>query len=89
MKLRSVRFSYDLPDKVLDKLSLSRAQVYVVGNNLLTWTAHEGLDPEVVRTTSGGNVESLADFNLGQGIIRSGSVLPQVSNVNLGLTLGF
>lgn len=89
VKLRSVRFSYDLPDKVLDKLSLSRAQVYVVGNNLLTWTAHEGLDPEVVRTTSGGNVESLADFNLGQGIIRSGSVLPQVSNVNLGLTLGF
>lgn len=35
-KLRTLQIGYSLPDKVLSKLRMSRARVYVSGQNLLT-----------------------------------------------------
>ncbi|MBD5358662.1 MAG: TonB-dependent receptor [Bacteroides sp.] len=35
-KLRTLQIGYNLPDKVLDKLRMSRARVYVSGQNLFT-----------------------------------------------------
>ena len=35
-KLRTLQIGYTLPDKVLSKLRMSRARVYISGQNLLT-----------------------------------------------------
>ena len=35
-KLRTLQLGYNLPDKVISKLRMSRARVYVAGNNLFT-----------------------------------------------------
>ena len=35
-KLRTIQVGYNLPDKVLDKLRMTKARVYVAGNNIAT-----------------------------------------------------
>lgn len=46
IKLRNVKLTYDLPPSILKKIKLSGLQAYIYGNNLLTWTAYRGFDPE-------------------------------------------
>nr|WP_299070471.1 TonB-dependent receptor [uncultured Allomuricauda sp.] len=48
IKLRFVRLGYDLPQKVLERLSfLKKCSFFVSGNNLLTWTNYKGFNPEL------------------------------------------
>ena len=47
LRLRNVRFGYDLPESVLNKIRLKNAQVYVSADNILTLTDFTGTDPEV------------------------------------------
>ncbi|NQZ78395.1 MAG: SusC/RagA family TonB-linked outer membrane protein, partial [Ekhidna sp.] len=89
IRLRSLRIGYNLPDAVLDKLKLSRAEIYILGNNLFTITDFKGLDPEALRIQSGGFVDDAIDYNLGQGIITSGSIAPQVRMFSAGISFGF
>ncbi|WP_165835265.1 SusC/RagA family TonB-linked outer membrane protein [Chryseobacterium viscerum] len=46
VRLRNLSLSYSLPKAVSSKLSLSSARVYLQGQNLFTWSAMNGLDPE-------------------------------------------
>ncbi len=46
-RLRNVTFSYDLPQKLLSKVKLSSARIYVSADNILTFTRFSGMDPEV------------------------------------------
>lgn len=46
-RLRNVTLSYDLPQKVLSKMKMSSARVYVSADNILTFTRFSGMDPEV------------------------------------------
>ena len=53
LRLKSVKLAYKLPLKVLQKVKVQSAQVYVSGFNLLTWTKYSGFDPEVsIRRTA-------------------------------------
>jgi len=45
-RLKNVNLSYNIPPKILQKLRMSDLQVYVSGDNLLTFTNYEGADPE-------------------------------------------
>ncbi|KQC31305.1 SusC/RagA family TonB-linked outer membrane protein [Flagellimonas eckloniae] len=48
IKLRFVRLGYDLPQKVLERISfLKKCSFFVSGNNLLTWTNYKGFNPEL------------------------------------------
>lgn len=47
MRLRNVQLTYDLPRALLSKVGMSRAAVYVQGQNWLTLTKYTGLDPEI------------------------------------------
>lgn len=47
LRLKNVTLSYDLPKKVIRKLSLAKAQVYVSLQNLWVLTDYSGMDPEV------------------------------------------
>ena len=47
IRLRNVRFSYSLPENIISKLKLANINLFVSGDNLLTWTKFTGMDPEV------------------------------------------
>jgi TonB-linked SusC/RagA family outer membrane protein len=45
-RLKTLQFGYSLPGNIIGKVGLSRLRVYFAGDNLLTFTKYEGLDPE-------------------------------------------
>jgi hypothetical protein len=47
LRLQSVRMSYQLPTRISMKAAMRTINVYIYGNNLLTWTEYSGFDPEV------------------------------------------
>lgn len=47
LRLKNVQLTYDLPKTLIAKLGMSRAAVYVQGQNWLTVTKYTGLDPEI------------------------------------------
>ncbi|WP_172277142.1 SusC/RagA family TonB-linked outer membrane protein [Chryseobacterium sp. LAM-KRS1] len=46
MKLRSLRLGYNFPDSLAEKLKVSSASIYIMGENLFTITKFSGVDPE-------------------------------------------
>ena len=46
LRLQDVTFSYSLPEKVCNKLTINNAELYLNLKNMATWTKWEGLDPE-------------------------------------------
>lgn len=47
LKLKNLQFGYTFPNKITEKLLLSKCRLYVSGENLLTITDYPGLDPEI------------------------------------------
>jgi len=82
MRLAFTQLSYNIPQQLINNIGLKAARVFVSGTNLLTFTAFEGFDPEVVRGGSG------QAANLGQGFI-GGTPFPQVITVTGGINLTF
>src|SRR5690606_8760617 len=60
VRLKSLQFGYTIPKPWINR-SLSNLRLYVVGQNLLTWTKYSGFDPEV---TSGSNVQIGSDAGI-------------------------
>jgi hypothetical protein len=50
-RLKNFSLSYSLPHKLLNAWHLSSVKLHIVGENLLTFYGHKGLDPE--QTVSG------------------------------------
>ncbi len=46
LRLKMLRLNYDLPEKLLSKLDIKNAMIYVSASNLFTWTSFKGVDPE-------------------------------------------
>lgn len=51
LRLKTLQVGYSLPQKWISKVGLNKIRVYFSGDNLLTFTDYEGLDPE--RSASG------------------------------------
>ncbi|MDR3061444.1 MAG: TonB-dependent receptor [Dysgonamonadaceae bacterium] len=51
IRLQNVRLSYNLKKSWVKAAHLANAQLYIYGNNLLTWTNYSGFDPEVNQTS--------------------------------------
>lgn len=47
MRLKNVTLAYDLPKSLADKIFLEGLQLYVTGENLITWTHYTAYDPDV------------------------------------------
>ncbi|WP_212001758.1 TonB-dependent receptor [Chitinophaga sp. HK235] len=47
LKLKNVQIGYQIPDRLTKRAAISKAIVYVSGENLLTITRYPGLDPEI------------------------------------------
>jgi TonB-linked SusC/RagA family outer membrane protein len=81
-RLKTVQIGYNFPEQWLAKIKLQGLKVYANAQNLLTFTAYNGFDPEAL--VLGGNQER----NLNQGFI-SGVPVPQVVTVNVGVNVSF
>jgi hypothetical protein len=47
VRIKDISLSYDLSEKLLNKVNMSKCRIYVTGRNLFTFTGWEGLDPEL------------------------------------------
>jgi TonB-linked SusC/RagA family outer membrane protein len=75
VKLREVRLGWDIPQKYIQRMRLSAAQLTFVGSNLMTWTKFPNYDPE--NATNAGNA--------GQGFDMG--ALPSTRNLGFHLTI--
>jgi len=51
MRLKNVSLTYSLPKSLINKVSISKMEVYVSGQNLVTITKYPGFDPEITSAT--------------------------------------
>lgn len=47
LKLKSIKLTYHFNDKLLHRINLSKLSLYMMAQNLYTWTNYSGPDPEV------------------------------------------
>lgn len=59
LRLKTVRLGYNIPTSVLGN-ALRSANIYVTGENLITWTGYSGIDPAV---NANGNANARIDYN--------------------------
>lgn len=52
LRFKTITLAYRFNPKLIDKLGLAAASIYVSGNNLITITGYKGFDPEVNSTGS-------------------------------------
>jgi hypothetical protein len=79
VKLRSLSFGYQLPLNVVKRVGVNSARIYVMGQNLLTFTKYTGWDPEVSSDFVVGNVTSGVEFYSP----------PQPRTITFGINVGF
>lgn len=46
LRLKTISASYNLPSNWVNKVGMSNVRVFVSGNNLLTWSKYDNIDPE-------------------------------------------
>ena len=46
LKIKSLTLGYTLPEKITRKVKISKARVFISGDNLYTFTKYQGVDPE-------------------------------------------
>jgi len=56
LRLRNVMLSYNLPERVLNKIKIRSVRIFAQGENLYVWHNFLGYDPEVVTGVLGGSV---------------------------------
>lgn len=78
IKLKSISINYQLPEKLLRKLHMRTAMVYVSGSNLFCITGYPGPDPEV----------SNDPYSLISGYTDAGTY-PSMRQYSFGIRLGF
>ncbi|MEJ8844021.1 TonB-dependent receptor [Lacibacter sp. H375] len=64
LRLKSLAFGYNLPDKWVKKIGFRTAQVYGQGFNLIYWSKFKLWDPEL-NTTNGAIYPNTRNFSLG------------------------
>lgn len=86
IRLKNVRLSYNLPEKLTSKLKVSKVNVFANFTNLLTFTKYPGWDPEVVGAQSQQTFNNQAS-NLANSVTNSDP--PQAKTTLFGLQIGF
>lgn len=84
LRLKSATLGFDMPDKILKKLKISKLYLYVTGENLLTFTNYSGFDPEV---NVYGRGAGAAMKNIAPGV--DYGTYPQTRDFLLGINITF
>ncbi len=77
LRLKTLQLGYNLPRSWLKKVRMQKMKVYVTGQNLLTFTQYDGLDPEI------GNVGGSLEIGIDRGFY------PQARTVMGGVSVTF
>ncbi|GAB4054353.1 TonB-dependent receptor [Spirosoma litoris] len=77
-RLKNLTVAYNFQSKLLQRLSISSARLYLTGQNLLTFTSYTGYDPEVS-----------ADPFSSVGFGRDYGVYPQARTYTVGVNVNF
>ena len=80
LRLQEVRLAYTLPSAWLERALISRANIYVTGNDLFTWTNYSGID------AVGNTVSAAAGGTGGEGYDMWGIPNPRGYSVGVSLT---
>ena len=66
LRLRNATFSYQIPNKFLQKAKISSAKLFVQGQNIYTWHSFQGYDPEISGgINTGAQYPALRTFTVG------------------------
>ena len=65
LRLKNVQLGYTLPEKIVNKVGISRCRVYVSCTNLFTVTGYSGYDPEVGGGVDYGNYPQSRTVQMG------------------------
>ena len=66
IRLRNVALSYNLPQKWIDPVKLRNVKLYIKADNIWTWSAYKGIDPELnVAGTTNNNFPPVKTFTFG------------------------
>ncbi|MDX1902954.1 MAG: TonB-dependent receptor [Thermonemataceae bacterium] len=69
VRLRNLQLSYNLPSKWIEKAKLKGLRLFVVGQNLLTFTRWTGIDPERGNGTANGAIyPALRTYTFGANV---------------------
>ena len=77
LRLKTITLGYNLPSNIVKMARFQSARIYVSGQNVLTFTKYQGLDPEI-STFSGTNTALGTDF----------LTFPQARTIQVGINLG-
>lgn len=72
-RIKVMQLGYTLPQSISGKVGMSRARIYLMAENLLTFTKYTGFDPEI-----GGGVMSI-----------DRGIYPQARSILIGVNVGF
>ena len=81
-RIKNIQLTYNVPSGILNMFGLANAQVYVQGQNLVTFTKYTGLNPEVQLGNTGDS-----NRNLTLGYDGGGQPVAKTFNVGLNITL--
>ncbi len=65
LRLKNLQFGYTLPEKVVNKVGISRCRIYLSGSNIFTITNYTGYDPEIGDGIDYGNYPQARTFLFG------------------------
>ena len=80
-RLKNIQLTYTIPSVITKKLGMGAASVYVQGQNWLTITKYEGLDPEVNLRNYGAGSDRQIGVDEG--------TYPAFRSTNVGISLSF
>lgn len=78
LRMRTLQIGYTLPNDILSRAGLGSARIYLQGQNLLTFTGYEGIDPALSSFSRG---DQRRGFDYGN--------YPQSKIIQLGVNLSF
>jgi len=66
LRLRNATFSYQIPNKFLQKAKIANAKIFIQGQNIYTWHKFEGYDPEIAGgINNGAQYPALRTYTVG------------------------
>ncbi len=77
LRLNNVRLSYNLPKPALDRIGLSGMNLFLTGDNLLTFTKFTGVDP---------TINDISNGNTQYGFVSLGYPVPRRFGLGLNVT---